>query len=69
VTAIQRTCAGDCNGNNEVTIDELLKLVNIALGNADVSACSAGDLNHDNQITIGEIIAAVNAALSGCAAR
>ena len=41
-------------------------MVNIALGNADVSACTAGDSNQDGSITINEILAAVNKALSGC---
>jgi len=59
-------CVGDCNGNGSVTIDELLTLVNIALGDAPVTTCEAGDANHDNQITIDEILAAVNHALVGC---
>ena len=59
-------CVGDCNSSTDVTVDELLTMVNIALGNADVSACMAGDANHDEQITIDEILAAVNNALNGC---
>jgi len=60
------TCTGDCNDNVAVTIDELLTMVNIALGNADVMTCAAGDANHDEQVTIDEILAAVNVALNGC---
>jgi len=59
-------CAGDCDGNHQVTVDEILAMVNIALGNAHVTTCEAGDANHDNQITIDEILAAVNNALGGC---
>jgi len=59
-------CAGDCNRDGEVTIDELLTLVNIAQGNVDVSACRAGDTNGDGLITIDEVIAAVSNALYGC---
>lgn len=59
-------CTGDCNGNGAVTVDEILTMVNIALGNALVSGCPAGDLNHDNQITVDEILTAVNNALNGC---
>ena len=40
-------------------MDELLTLVNIALGSAPVAVCEAGDGNHDSQITINEILAAV----------
>lgn len=59
-------CAGDCDGDGEVTIDNLLVLVNIALDQAPLTSCSAGDLNGDRSITIDEIVAAVGAALSGC---
>jgi len=49
-----------------VTVDELLAMVNIALGNDDISTCEVGDANGDGQITVDEILAAVNNALSGC---
>jgi hypothetical protein len=49
-------CVGDCNGKGQVTVDDILALVNIALGNADVSTCTAGDANHDGQITVDEIL-------------
>ena len=60
------SCAGDCNDDGSVAVDELLTLVNIALGTADVSTCAAGDLNHNGQITVDEILAGVSAALNGC---
>jgi hypothetical protein len=59
-------CVGDCNGDGQVTIGEILTTVDIALGNADVSTCRDGDANHDGQITIDEILAAVDHALNGC---
>ncbi|MFI5364609.1 MAG: hypothetical protein ACHQ4J_03200 [Candidatus Binatia bacterium] len=59
-------CVGDCNSNGQVTVDELLAMVNIALTNVDVSACEAGDANHDGTITIDEILTAVSNALIGC---
>lgn len=61
-------CAGDCNGDAEVTVNEILFLVNVALGNASVAACEVGDLNGDGEITVNEILAAVINALSGCPA-
>jgi len=60
-------CVGDCGNDGQVTVDEILTMVNIALGNADVSDCDSGDVNNDGQITVDEILTAVNAALSGCA--
>jgi len=49
-----------------VTIEELIRGVNIALGNAPVSDCPPFDRNADGQVTIDELIAAVGAAMSGC---
>lgn len=60
------SCAGDCNGDGDVSVSELVTMVNIALGNASVSACSAGDANGDGEIAVNEIVAGVNRALSGC---
>lgn len=59
-------CAGDCDGDGEVTIDQVLTLVNIALGGGATSSCEAGDVDGDGSITIDEIVAAVSNALSGC---
>ncbi len=60
------TCTGDCGGDGEVTVDEIVRMVNIALGAAAVDQCAAGDANGDGEITIDEIVAAVNKALAGC---
>ncbi len=60
-------CAGDCNQDGSVTVDELIKGVNIALGTMSVAACSSFDTNGDGAVTINELIAAVNRALNGCA--
>lgn len=59
-------CPGDCDGSQAVSIDELLVLVNVALGNAAAPACIAGDANRDGSVGIDELIAAVNKALNGC---
>jgi hypothetical protein len=59
-------CTGDCDQNGYVTVDELIKMVNIALGVVSVEACDTGDLNHDGQITIDELVVAVHIALAGC---
>jgi hypothetical protein len=59
-------CIGDCNSNAHVTVDEILTMVNGALGKSDVSVCRVGDANRDGQITVDEILTAVNNALNGC---
>jgi hypothetical protein len=61
------SCAGDCNGDGTVTVNELITAVNIALGNAPVSTCPAVDTNGDGTVTVNELIQAVNSALNGCA--
>jgi hypothetical protein len=65
-------CAGDCSGDGSVDINELILLVKISLGDADVSQCPAGDVTGpepgvpDGQITVDELIRAVGNALNGC---
>ena len=59
-------CAGDCDGNGQVSVDEIITLTNIALGEASISLCELGDINGDGQITVDEIQAAVSNALNGC---
>ena len=59
-------CVGDCDCNREVTVDEILKMVNIALNLANITVCEAGDPSRDGEVTVDEIIMAVNNALSSC---
>ena len=59
-------CVGDCNGDGAVAINELITGVNIALGSANVSACSSFDVNKDGSVAINELISGVNNALGGC---
>lgn len=63
---MEALCTGSCNGDGEVTINELLIMVNIALETAALSNCEPGDANRDGQITVDEILVAVNNALNGC---
>ena len=61
-----QVCVADCNTDGEVTVNELVTMVNVALGTVDVSGCTVGDANHDATISINEIITGVNNALNGC---
>ncbi len=58
-------CVGDCLGDTQVTVDELITMVNIALGETDMSECEVGD-DDDGLITVDEILMSVNTALNGC---
>ena len=59
-------CAGDCNSDGMVAINELITGVNIALGSQPVSVCPSFDVSRDGTVAINEIISAVNNALNGC---
>jgi len=59
-------CPGDCSGDRLVTVSELIRAVNIALGALPLSECMAADRDGDGTIVIAELIAAVNSALQGC---
>jgi hypothetical protein len=66
------TCAGDCDGDGFVTIGEVIKAVNLFLGqpmcnpsNAALS-CPTADTDLDGSVSIGEVIQSVNRFLSGC---
>jgi hypothetical protein len=60
------TCVGDCNGDVQVTIDELLTAINIALGTAPLTACPRADADGDGTVTIDDLLVAVSNALNGC---
>ncbi|MEO8604083.1 MAG: hypothetical protein ABI629_16020 [bacterium] len=63
----QSGCPGDCSGDGEVTIDELITDVTLALNGIGDSACAvAADRDSSGTVTIDELVAAVNAALTGC---
>ena len=47
-------------------MNEIIVLVNIALGSDLPSVCTAGDEDGNGEITVDEIIMAVNNALTGC---
>jgi hypothetical protein len=62
----RRPCPGDCEGTHKVLISDLIKGVNIALGQAAVATCPAFDLDNNGKVSINELIAAVNSVLNGC---
>jgi len=59
-------CAGDCGHDGQVTVVDVVLMVNVALEQAQVSECSAGDRDQNDAITIDEILVAVNNVLHGC---
>jgi hypothetical protein len=66
--ADNHSCLGDCDGLGGVTVDEIIKGVDIALGTATFDTCAQFDLDRDGLVTINELVTAVSNALHGCRA-
>ena len=65
-TPTPNRCVGDCGRFGAVTIADLVRAVNIALGTAPLGDCTAADSNGDLSVAINELVAAVRNALNGC---
>ena len=59
-------CVGDCDGNRETTIGELVRCVGIAGDPSTLARCRACDEDGDGAVAIGELARAVAGLLSGC---
>jgi hypothetical protein len=58
-------CAGDCDSDGSVTVDELLQGVN-TVGTVPLTGCGALDSNEDATVTVDELVGGVARALGGC---
>lgn len=63
-TAPTLACVGDCDGGGAVTINELITLVNLALGGS-TATCAHG-VSGGEPIDIADLMTAVHNALEGC---
>lgn len=61
-----RLCAGDCDADGTVRVNELVTGVNIALSRDTVGACAPLDTNASTSVTVDELVTAVNRLLRGC---
>jgi hypothetical protein len=59
-------CAGDCNRDGRVQVNELITAVAIALDREPMDGCPALDRNGDGRVTVAELVGAVDRALGGC---
>jgi Cys-rich repeat protein len=64
--ASEMPCVGDCNGDCEVNINELILCVNIALGMQPIDACEACDCQNNGMVPINCLILSVSNSLNGC---
>lgn len=66
-TVSAQSCPGDCDGDGEITVAELIRGVRIALGQSSLDDCPSFDVDGDGRVVVGELIQAVRAALESCA--
>jgi hypothetical protein len=59
-------CSGDCDGSGQLTVDELVRAVAIALGGLNLDVCPNIDVSEDGRVTVEEVIIATGFALNGC---
>jgi hypothetical protein len=60
-------CAGDCDADGAVTVDELVRAVDMALSGNGTAQCPDVDTDGNGTLTIAELVAAVGKAINGCA--
>lgn len=59
-------CPGDCDGDQQILITELIRGLRIALGISPLQDCPTFDLNGDGIVDVSEVLTAVSAAVRGC---
>jgi hypothetical protein len=65
-TALGQRCPGDCDDSGDVTVNEVVKSVNVALGTMPVTECANVDMNSDERAAIDEVVGAVQSSIRGC---
>src|SRR5262245_14039732 len=59
-------CAGDCDEDGTVRIDEVIRTINIGLGRLPLASCRAADADGSGKVEITEHLLTVQHALDGC---
>lgn len=59
-------CHGDCNFDGAVTIDELIRQVNINTDKGTLASCIPADADLSGSVEVNEIVRSVNRSLHGC---
>jgi hypothetical protein len=59
-------CAGDCDEDGFVRVNELVRGLNNALLRAGIAFCNAFDINGNGFVDIGELVVGVGHSLDGC---
>jgi hypothetical protein len=66
IEQVMASCVGDCSGTSGVAINDLVTLVNVALGSEQPSACLHG-VPSGAEVDVALLVQAVKNALLGCA--
>lgn len=61
--AAAQSCPADCSGDLHVTVDELVRCVEVGLGRRDLETCPGCDADGDGAAEIEELVSAVHVAL------
>ena len=59
-------CTGDCDGNDRVAVDELVRAVGISLDTTSVEQCPSADRDLNGRVSVDELVDGVGRALQGC---
>ena len=59
-------CAGDCNLDGLVDVNELVTNVDISLGSGSLALCWVTDTDGNGAVDVAELVESINAALHGC---
>jgi cysteine-rich repeat protein len=60
------TCAGDCDGDGQVRIEEMVLGVSMVMGKAPMQSCPAFNVDGSDRVTIDELLLGAGNALNGC---
>ena len=63
VSSMAKAIAGDCDGDERVTLDEVIRAVDIALGQQSVNTCERLDADRDGTVSVDELVRAVDSAI------
>lgn len=59
-------CGGDCNGDDQVTVNEIVESVGIAIAAYDLEQCRPADLDGNGEVRIDELLRIIDNAMRAC---
>jgi hypothetical protein len=59
-------CGGDCDGDYDVAISDLVRVVERILDDGSSGPCPLADVDGDGRVAVNDAVAAINTALAGC---